>query len=192
MYADDTFLLCKAESLEVFKVKECLDLYCSWSGQQLNSNKSALVFTNSTKEDARTEITNLLGFRLLSRDDKFLGCPLLFSKSKSRDFNYVLENIKARLSGWRSRLLSQAGRTTLIKSVISSIPVYTMSTFLLPKSICEAMDSVVRKFWWVGSSDKTHFLTRTNWDSLCNPRSYGGLGFKKFRTFNFALVSKLG
>uniref|UniRef100_A0A803NX31 Reverse transcriptase zinc-binding domain-containing protein n=1 Tax=Cannabis sativa TaxID=3483 RepID=A0A803NX31_CANSA len=97
-----------------------------------------------------------------------------------------------RIEGWKSRLLSLAGRTTLIQSVALSVPIYTMSSFLIPKSICTALDKLVRRFWWKGSDDSNRFLALANWDSICVPKRWGGLGFKKFEDLNFALVAKLG
>uniref|UniRef100_A0A803NSP5 CCHC-type domain-containing protein n=1 Tax=Cannabis sativa TaxID=3483 RepID=A0A803NSP5_CANSA len=146
----------------------------------------------NTADLLKQDVLDLLGFRFLRAEDFFLGNPLLVSKSKRRDFNFVVERIKSRLEGWRSKLLSQAGRTTLINSVLSSIPIYTMSCFLLPKSVCELLDKLVRKFWWVGCSDKQRYLSLLNWDEICKPKACGGLGIKKFHDMNLALVSKLG
>ncbi|KAM6584506.1 hypothetical protein CsatB_011508 [Cannabis sativa] len=191
MYADDTFLFCEANIDEINMVQDCLRKYSEWSGQKINASKSATVFSKNTCSEVKVMINNLLGFRPLSEADKFLGNPISFSKSATRDFSFVVDRVKARLEGWRSKLLSQAGRTTLIQSVVASIPVYTMSTFLLPLTVCDELDKVVRKFWWIEGSDKTRFLTLTSWDSICKPKMHGGLGIKKFSDLNMALISKL-
>uniref|UniRef100_A0A803NV61 Reverse transcriptase domain-containing protein n=1 Tax=Cannabis sativa TaxID=3483 RepID=A0A803NV61_CANSA len=151
MYADDTFLFCAAKVDEINVVQECLKKYCDWSGQMLNASKSAIVYSKNTCPEVKALINNILGFRPLSDNDKFLGNPISFSKSITRDFIFVVDKVKSRLEGWRSKLLSQAGRTTLIQSVVASITVYAMSTFLLPQRICDELDKVVRKFWWVGA-----------------------------------------
>ncbi|KAM6544284.1 hypothetical protein CsatB_008731 [Cannabis sativa] len=51
---------------------------------------------------------------------------------------------------------------------------------------------MVRRFWWKGSDDSYRFLTLANWESICVPKRWGDLNFKKFEELNFALVSKLG
>ena len=68
----------------------------------------------------------------------FLGKRTLFSELKDRIF--------AKVTSWKARLLSQAARTTLIKSVLNAIPTSIMSLFLVTKSLCAEIDSVLRKF----------------------------------------------
>jgi hypothetical protein len=36
----------------------------------------------------------------------------------------------------------------MIKSVAQALPTYTLSTFEVPKKICENLDAVMRRFWW--------------------------------------------
>uniref|UniRef100_A0A803P323 Reverse transcriptase domain-containing protein n=1 Tax=Cannabis sativa TaxID=3483 RepID=A0A803P323_CANSA len=176
MFADDTFLFCKASLEEIDVLKTCLQRYCMWSGQMINYSKSAVVFSSNANDSLRSSIVDALGVRRMEASEVFLGNPLFFTKSKTRDFNFVVDKVKNRLEGWRCKLLSQAGRTTLLNSVITNIPIYTMSSFLLPNSICGTLDKLARKFWWVGNSKKDRFLALTHWDGLCRPKACGGLG----------------
>lgn len=95
------------------------------------------------------------------------------------------------MASWKSKLLSQAGRTTLVASVLQSVPLYTMSTFHIPVSICDDIDWTMRHFWWVGNLKKTRFLASTSWDQICKPKRFGGLGIRKAKEVNPALLSKL-
>ena len=47
-----------------------------------------------------------------------------------------------------------------------------------------------RRFGWKPKS-QGHFLTWRAWDKLCHPRSLGGLGLKKAKEINNALIAKL-
>uniref|UniRef100_A0A803NMF8 Reverse transcriptase n=1 Tax=Cannabis sativa TaxID=3483 RepID=A0A803NMF8_CANSA len=192
MYADDTLIFCKADMEEIETVQECIRTYCEWSGQCINVRKSAYVFSKNMDDSRKAEIVSLLGFRGMNRDDKFLGNPILWSNSKVKDFKFIKDRLCARIEGWRCKLLSQAGRTTLIRSVAASTPVYSMSTFLLPKVLCHEMDQAIRKFWWIGNAEKDRYLALTNWNTMCSPLEDGGLNFKKFEDMNLALVAKLG
>jgi hypothetical protein len=46
-----------------------------------------------------------------------------------------LNTIKSRLMGWQSRFLSFGGRLVLIKSVLTSLPVYALSFFKAPSGL---------------------------------------------------------
>ena len=50
--------------------------------------------------------------------------------------------------GWRSKCLSQASRSNLIKSVAQAIPNYIMySLSMLNKVFCDKLDALCRRFW---------------------------------------------
>uniref|UniRef100_A0A803QQH2 Reverse transcriptase domain-containing protein n=1 Tax=Cannabis sativa TaxID=3483 RepID=A0A803QQH2_CANSA len=72
--------------------------------------------------------------------------------NRSSDFNFILDEISARLEGWRARLLSQAARGTLIKSVLASIPIYSMWAR-------DVNFSLIAKIGWLLEKDSKAFLT---------------------------------
>lgn len=76
-----------------------------------------------------------------------LGIHWLLKRAKPRSL--VVRRIEDEwLEGWQVQLLSRASKTTWIKAVLQAIPTYSMSTFLLPKSMCNDLDAKVRRFWW--------------------------------------------
>uniref|UniRef100_A0A2N9ED89 Reverse transcriptase zinc-binding domain-containing protein n=1 Tax=Fagus sylvatica TaxID=28930 RepID=A0A2N9ED89_FAGSY len=127
----------------------------------------------------------------LKNDAMYLGSPMFTSSSSIKDFKYLQDKLESRLLGWRSKCLSWAGRCTMIKSVAQALPTYTMSTFEVPKKICENLDAVTRRFWWNPKTPSGRFLAWKSWDALCLPKKDGGLGFRKNKNFNKALLAKL-
>lgn len=191
LFADDFILFSRANKDEAETLKECLQTYCSWSGQALNERKSAISFSKNAPRDKKGEIRAILNLRNLASDSKHLGLPMLFRKSKTSTFREIKEKVFKKRSGWKAKILSQAGRTTLIKAVASSLPAYSMSTFLLPKGFCSSIDKALKDFWWGFKEDKRHNYTPKSWSSICRPKSKGGLGIRKLHEYNKALLSKL-
>ena len=136
-------------------------------------------------------LTEELAMGIMKPTKRYLGNPLFLSRKKSKDFKFIKEKVLHRIEGWQTKLLSWAGKATLIKTYVLPIPQYTMSTSALPKEICHDMDSMVRRLWWCGSQEKTRFLALKSWESLCKLKSCGVLGFRRFEDFNKALLAKL-
>jgi hypothetical protein len=191
MYADDIMLFSKATSREAMVLNDCVEKYCTWSGQQINRQKSGLVFSKSTQQSTCRRMKHLMQMKCLSKDTRYLGAPLFFSHSNTKDFKYLQDKVEAKLIGWRSKCLSWAGRCTLIKAVAQSIPTYAMSTFEIPTTICNKLDASARRFWWNPKKSNGKYLAWRSWEYLCRPKGAGGLGFRKSKDFNTALIAKL-
>lgn len=85
--------------------------------------------------------------------------------------------------------ISMGRRETFIKSVIQSIPTYTMSAFKIPAGVKEKIEKVCADFWWGTRGDEKRFHWKS-WDHLCRDKMNGGLGFGSLREFNQALLAK--
>ncbi|KAG7585508.1 Ribonuclease H domain [Arabidopsis thaliana x Arabidopsis arenosa] len=117
--------------------------------------------------------------------------PILQKRINKETYGEVLEKVSSRLAGWKCQTLSLAGRITLTKAVLSSIPVHTMSSILLPASTLDSLDKLSRTFLWGGTTEKKklHLLA---WKKVCKPRGEGGLGIRKSREMNKTLLAKVG
>uniref|UniRef100_A0A803Q8T8 Uncharacterized protein n=1 Tax=Cannabis sativa TaxID=3483 RepID=A0A803Q8T8_CANSA len=191
-YADDAIFFCKANGSNAEAILRCITTYEHWSGQKVNKEKSGVVFSPNTSLRYKDEIKTTLGMNGLGSQEKYLGNPFFFSANKRRDFKFLKEKIATRLEGWKAKNLSQAGRTTLVSSVLQSIPGYFMSTALVPKSVCEDLDRTVAKFWWIGNSERQRYRAYKSWNEICQPKRCGGLGLRRFSEINLALLAKLG
>ncbi|KAK9984817.1 hypothetical protein SO802_034342 [Lithocarpus litseifolius] len=63
--------------------------------------------------------------------------------------------------------------------------------FRIRSGLCDEMDALIRKFWWNPSKESSHVHSPLNWETLCQPKKNGGLGFKYFADFNLALLSNM-
>lgn len=75
-------------------------------------------------------------------------------RSKTEAFAYLKDRLTKKLTGWRSKMLSSAGREVLIKVVAQARPLYTMNCYLLPQSLCQELHQLCAQFWWGGTEDK--------------------------------------
>ena len=55
---------------------------------------------------------------------KYLGMPLLTTRKTDNAFTPLVDRINNKIRHWQSKLLPQAGRLTLIKSVLSPLAYY--------------------------------------------------------------------
>ncbi|GAU16975.1 hypothetical protein TSUD_37330 [Trifolium subterraneum] len=62
----------------------------------------------------------------------YLGLPIGGDSRRLSFWEPVLDRLKNRLSGWKNRFLSFGGRLVLLKSVLSSLPIYVISFFKAP------------------------------------------------------------
>lgn len=167
MYADDLVIYCKANTVEDLEVKRCLELYYSWTGQCIKWEKLEIHYSSNLGRQSRTEICRVLHMKECSHVGRYLGSPFCSFRSKNKDFNYIVEHLVAKLSGWKAKHLSLAGCTTLIKAVTSAIPSCIMQVFLLPVGLCNKIDRINRRFQWGASDGDKIFLSLRAWDSVC-------------------------
>jgi hypothetical protein len=127
-------------------ILNCLSTYLRWSSLCINRGKCRIFFSKNCRTACKNNIIGILQLPFISPRAKYLGIPLFMSRKKIVVFMEIKDKILAKIYGWKARLLSQAARSTLLKSVANAIPTYTMSLFLLHKSMCFAINAVPRKF----------------------------------------------
>lgn len=131
-----------------------VDEYARASGQIINIDKSSMIFSPGTSQEARADIQEVLRIPVVDHFEKYLGMPAVFGCSKTEVFRFLKDRVWDRIKQRNERDFSMAGREVLIKAVLQAIPTYIMSCFLIPKTILEEMESLIRQFWWNGGGVK--------------------------------------
>lgn len=86
-------------------------------------------------------------------------------------------------------MLSFAGRLTLIKSVLASLPIYYMSIFKMPKGVANKINRLQAAFLW-GDSETKRKVHMVSWEVVSKPQSHGGLGVRNIAEINDFLLLK--
>ena len=175
--------------LECDRVMKVSEDYERVSGQKLNKEKTSLYFSKNTRRDVQDQVKQKFGAEIVRRHEKYLGLPPLVGRGKRKAFNWIKDQVGGKIAGWKGKLLSNAGREVLIKAVAQATPIYTMSVFKLPDSLCKDLNSLMGNFWW-GQKEKERKMAWVSWEKLCTLKAEGGMGFRDLQAFNLALLAK--
>ncbi|KAL0444326.1 UNVERIFIED_CONTAM: putative mitochondrial protein [Sesamum latifolium] len=190
LFADDTLLFCEATAAQIGAIRNILDRYATASGQEVNFSKSSMVIRGAIQQEEKLRLARQLGVRLEMARDRYLGLPVVSGKSRKVLFQNIRDRFFTRINGWNGKLLSQARKGGLIKSVLQSLPTYAMSCFRLPDYLLQDMEKMMRDFWWHSRGDKrVHWVA---WRRMCRSVGEGGMEFRNLRAFNIALLAKQG
>ena len=120
---------------------------------------------------------------------KYLGLPLSYKRLSKEELGVSASKVENRLETWKCDQLSHGGRSILINSSLSSIPMYSMGFYWLHDGTHKRLDTARGRFFWegVGNLKKYHMI---KWGALAVPKEFGGLGFVDTRTMNIVLLSK--
>ncbi|XP_018487967.1 uncharacterized protein LOC108858552 [Raphanus sativus] len=189
LFADDTMFFCQASPTCCNKLNEVLWEYEQASGQKINTDKSSVTFSCKTSPEKKELVKSILGIVKEGGSGKYLGLPEHFGRRKKDMFTAILDKIRQRAASFSTSFLSKAGKLTMLKSVLTVIPTFSMSCFELPVSLCKHIQSMLIRFWWDQPNGKKK-MAWVSWDKMTKPKAYGGLGFRDIQVFNQALLAK--
>lgn len=179
LFANDSYIFCKASTEEAATVMQMLKTFEETSGQIINHQKSSVFFSRNVSNPCKQEICEVLRFEEADEGSHYLGLPNYIGRKKSAMLGYLKEKVRDRVQNWDGIMLSKGGKEVLLKTVAQTIPNYAMSVFLLPLEMCRDMEKMMCKFWWRSSTKKDRSIHWMSWERMCQPKSAGSLGFRK-------------
>ena len=117
LFTNDSMLFCQATVEECQRLLAILGKYEAAFGQAINRQKTTLFSSKNTRQEVRNDIQQMLGARVISECEKYLGLPMLSGKSKVETFKELQEKITKRVLGWKEKFISKAGQEIPIKTV---------------------------------------------------------------------------
>ncbi|OAY76175.1 putative ribonuclease H protein [Ananas comosus] len=149
------------------------------------------LYVVNLAEPSHASLANSLNCSMGHFPLTYLGLPLSPAKLPTCAFNSLIDKFHKRLSGWKSALLSPAGRVVLINSVLTNLPIHYLSVFILPKAINHQLGELLRRFLWRKSSCPIREgVPLVTWDIVARPKALGGLGIANIYYKNLSLLCK--
>ncbi|RVW59622.1 putative ribonuclease H protein [Vitis vinifera] len=93
-----------------------------------------------------------LGCKVGGIPSSYLGMPLGAAFNSLAVWDGVEERFRRRLAMWKRQYISKGGRLALIRSTMSSMPIYLMSLFHLPRKVRLRLEKIQRDFLWGGGT----------------------------------------
>lgn len=148
LFADDLILCGTASVQEASTIRNILNDFCSRSGQTPNLQKSSIHFSRNVDSHTKVRIRDIFPVPDLLHNTLHLGHSIIFNhRDRNKACDFISNKFLAKLTTVKANKLNHAGRLTYIQSVLSSIPIYNMSTVLFSKNFIEKINSIIRGFW---------------------------------------------
>lgn len=147
LFADDSLLFGETSERGAQALKHILCHYekCSVRVSTIRNPLSSLALTRERWIRVVFHIFWGWGSQLL---EKYLGFPNIVGRNKKASFQNLKDRIRMRIEGWSTRVLSQGDKEVFMKVVSQAIPTFAMNYFLLPKTFCKEIGSLLARFWW--------------------------------------------
>lgn len=187
-YADDTLFVLNGNKENAETLRWLLKNFELVSGLEVNFDKSCVYGVNLDQEKME-EIAEALRCRADSLPVPYLGLKIGGRINGIEKWLEVVEKMKGRLRNWDASSISMGGRCTIVNSILTTMPLYCMSIFPLPKKVATQLKTLQCNFLWGGNVDLRK-MAWVKWNDLCKPKKDGGLGIKDLLLFNKALLSK--
>lgn len=189
MFADDLMVVTDGKVRSMEGIVNVFDTFAKISGLRISMEKTTM-YMGGVPTDIRLEIESRFQFKSGQLPVRYLGLPLTTKSMSSSDYQPLLETIRNRISSWKNRFLSYAGRLELLGSVLWSISSFWLSAFRLPKACIQEIDKICSAFLWSGS-DLNPRKAKVAWEAVCRPKDEGGLGLRSLTDMNKVTLLKL-
>ncbi|KAJ0668540.1 putative RNA-directed DNA polymerase [Helianthus annuus] len=189
-YADDVIFMGVWSETNILNLNRILRCFYLCSGLKVNLNKSSLYGVGVVEEEVE-----LMAKKLGCKEGKlpfgYLGLTIGANMKRAKLWKPVVDKFNKKLSAWKAKCLSFAGRLTLAKAVMGALPNYYLSMYYAPKKVIKSLEAIRRDFVW-GRKDGINKIRWIAWNKMVKPRKYGGFGIGELRTANLALLTKWG
>ena len=122
-YADDTLFFCTNNFKSLFTVKSIMYCFELAIGLKVNYSKSR-IRGEGVSFSRLNSFTSILNGELMKIPFTYLGMEVGGNHKSCKSWEGVLGKVKKRLDKWKGKCLCMGGRICMLKSVLTSIPLF--------------------------------------------------------------------
>ncbi|WVZ50362.1 hypothetical protein U9M48_001621 [Paspalum notatum var. saurae] len=184
--ADDVVLFLQPCRDDLILTKEILRIFGEASGLVTNIRKCSMTLIHCEEQDIAV-VHNSLPCKVQDFPCRYLGLPLSVKKLPKAGFYELIDKVADKLPGWKASMINPAGRVTLVRVVLSAIPIYQLLALELPKWVIKAIDKIRRAFLWKGRKEINGGHCLVAWGRVQRTLDLGGLGILDLEIMGWAL-----
>ncbi|XP_071704325.1 uncharacterized protein [Rutidosis leptorrhynchoides] len=194
-YTDDTIFFRDWSKRNASNIAKLLKCFEDISSLRVNFKKSNLYGVGVIKE-AVDDLAKQLDYAAGTLPFVYLEMPIWVKMGKATPWQTILDKFNKRFSEATAKTISFGGRLTMVKSILSSIPLYFFSLFCAPCSIIKSLETLTRTLmeaqhgsisskWankWIGNDELQNTFGRlfalvTNKEALVSERITSSITF---------------
>ncbi|WVZ88220.1 hypothetical protein U9M48_034764 [Paspalum notatum var. saurae] len=178
-YADDTVIFLDHNLEMARNMKALLCMFEKLSGLKINFHKSEIFCFGQAKE-CEQNYSELFGCR-----SDIWGYRCITESWETVTRNTLKIGSNSGLVGGKENYF----RLVLINSVLSSLPMFMLSFFAIPKGVLKKLEYFRKRFFWQNDQHKKKYHL-IKWDQIRQPKEQGSLGIIDLEIQNKCLLSK--
>jgi hypothetical protein len=189
LYADDVVFFLRPDANDIAITVDILHLFGEVSGLSTNLQKSNVLPIRCGDQELQL-VQEHLPCATSDFSCKYLGLPLSLKKLKKEHIQPIIDKLADQLPGWKTDLLTRAGRKVHVQFVLTSMIIYIAMALDFPQWAHKVIDKIRRSYLWRGHKEAKGGHCLVAWESVCRPIEYGGLGISNLKNLGWALRAR--
>ena len=145
LYTDDAAIFMAPIKKDIDFLASTLALFGNVTGLVTNCSKSQVVAIRCENVDLDTILQAFPASRT-TFPMKYLGLPLTVGRLKSSHFQPLIDKAASKLVPWMGKHATMAGRSVLVKAVLTSVVIYFITVIDVPAGVLKKIDGIRRAY----------------------------------------------